>query len=102
MLAAKWFDPVLGLDIHIVLVPTPAGPVPTPIPMPFVGMIWDPAGAVFGQVFSMVMSGGPSATLVNGLPVVTSGICGYATHVTTADAGIVIPEPFRRLSSSFS
>jgi len=34
--------------------------------------------------------------LVNGLPVVTSGICGYATHVTTADAGIVIPEPFRQ------
>jgi UDP-glucose:(heptosyl)LPS alpha-1,3-glucosyltransferase len=34
--------------------------------------------------------------LVNGLPVVTTGICGYATHVTTADAGVVIPEPFRQ------
>jgi UDP-glucose:(heptosyl)LPS alpha-1,3-glucosyltransferase len=34
--------------------------------------------------------------LVNGLPVVTTGICGYATHVTTADAGIVVPEPFRQ------
>jgi UDP-glucose:(heptosyl)LPS alpha-1,3-glucosyltransferase len=34
--------------------------------------------------------------LVNGLPVVTSGICGYATHVTNADAGIVIPDPFRQ------
>jgi UDP-glucose:(heptosyl)LPS alpha-1,3-glucosyltransferase len=34
--------------------------------------------------------------LVNGLPVVTTAICGYATHVTTADAGIVISEPFRQ------
>lgn len=34
--------------------------------------------------------------LVNGLPVVTTGICGYATHVASADAGIVIGEPFRQ------
>ena len=33
--AVKHFDPVLGIDIHIVLVPTPAGPVPTPVPHPF-------------------------------------------------------------------
>ena len=34
--------------------------------------------------------------LVNGLPVVTTEVCGYATHVTAADAGLVIPEPFRQ------
>jgi UDP-glucose:(heptosyl)LPS alpha-1,3-glucosyltransferase len=34
--------------------------------------------------------------LVNGLPVVTTDACGYATHVTAADAGLVIPEPFRQ------
>ena len=34
--------------------------------------------------------------LVNGLPVVTTDICGYATHVTMADAGVVIAEPFRQ------
>jgi UDP-glucose:(heptosyl)LPS alpha-1,3-glucosyltransferase len=34
--------------------------------------------------------------LVNGLPVVTTGACGYATHVTAADAGLVIPEPFHQ------
>ena len=32
--------------------------------------------------------------IVNGLPVVTTSICGYALHVDAADAGIVINEPF--------
>jgi UDP-glucose:(heptosyl)LPS alpha-1,3-glucosyltransferase len=32
--------------------------------------------------------------IVNGLPVVTTSICGYAQHVDAAEAGIVISEPF--------
>src|SRR5712691_280150 len=32
--------------------------------------------------------------IVNGLPVVTTAVCGYAGHVQAADAGIVLPEPF--------
>jgi len=32
--------------------------------------------------------------IVNGLPVVTTSACGYAKHVSGADAGIVIQEPF--------
>jgi UDP-glucose:(heptosyl)LPS alpha-1,3-glucosyltransferase len=32
--------------------------------------------------------------VVNGLPVVTTSICGYAQHVVAAEAGIVIDEPF--------
>ncbi len=40
MPAAKHFDPVLGVDIHIV---QPPGPVPPlPVPHPFVGFIFDP------------------------------------------------------------
>ena len=42
MIASKHFDPVMGVDIHIVLIPTPAGPVPTPLPHPFIGMVIDP------------------------------------------------------------
>ena len=30
---------VVGVDTHIVLVPTPGGPVPTPLPHPFSGSI---------------------------------------------------------------
>ena len=37
MIAAKFGDPVIGIDIHRVMVPTPAGPVPTPLPHPFIG-----------------------------------------------------------------
>lgn len=32
--------------------------------------------------------------LVAGLPVVVTGVCGYAGHIASADAGIVLPEPF--------
>lgn len=32
--------------------------------------------------------------IVNGLPVITTAACGYARHVESADAGIVVREPF--------
>jgi len=37
--AAKEGDQVMATDIHIVMIPSPGGPVPTPIPHPFVGQI---------------------------------------------------------------
>ena len=37
--AAKQGDTIVGLDTHVVLVPSPAGPVPTPTPMPFRGQL---------------------------------------------------------------
>lgn len=35
--AAKENDLAVGVDIHVVLVPSPGGPVPTPLPHPFSG-----------------------------------------------------------------
>jgi len=32
--------------------------------------------------------------IINGLPVVTTAVCGYASHVHKADAGLVVAEPF--------
>lgn len=32
--------------------------------------------------------------IVNGLPAVVTGLCGFAEHVAKAGAGIVLPEPF--------
>src|SRR5262245_61656780 len=40
-ISGKHFDPILGLDIHIILLPTPAGPVPTPLPHAYVGFMMD-------------------------------------------------------------
>ena len=37
--AAKQGDQIIGTDIHIVLIPTPGGPLPTPLPSPFVGRL---------------------------------------------------------------
>lgn len=37
--AAKQGDRVVGVDTHIVMIPSPGGPVPTPIPMPFNGTL---------------------------------------------------------------
>jgi uncharacterized Zn-binding protein involved in type VI secretion len=37
--AAKKGDRVVGIDTHVVMVPSPAGPVPTPTPMPFDGVL---------------------------------------------------------------
>jgi UDP-glucose:(heptosyl)LPS alpha-1,3-glucosyltransferase len=34
--------------------------------------------------------------VVNGLPVIATAACGYASHIGAARAGIVIPEPFAR------
>ncbi len=39
--AAKEGDKVMGVDTHVVLTPSPAGPVPTPLPTPFNGFLVD-------------------------------------------------------------
>jgi len=77
MIAAKFFDMVVGVDIHIVMVPTPA-PVPTPLPHPFVGLVFDPAGVIVGAAISAAMSGilgtpftGP--VMVNMMPAANTG-----------------------------
>ena len=37
--AAKQGDNVVAADMHIVLIPTPGGPVPVPLPHPFSGQL---------------------------------------------------------------
>lgn len=39
MPAAKQGDTVVATDIHIIMIPSPGGPVPTPLPHPFNGII---------------------------------------------------------------
>jgi hypothetical protein len=57
--AAKFGDPVLGVDLHMVLVPAPpAPPIPTPLPHTFVGVVFDPLGAAIGAALGAVFGGG--------------------------------------------
>lgn len=37
--AAKQGDRIVATDIHIVMIPTPGGPVPTPLPHAFIGQL---------------------------------------------------------------
>jgi uncharacterized Zn-binding protein involved in type VI secretion len=39
--AAKQGDQITAMDTHIVMIPSPGGPVPTPLPNPFTGIIDD-------------------------------------------------------------
>ncbi|MDO1450206.1 DUF6531 domain-containing protein [Rhodocytophaga aerolata] len=63
--AAKFFDPVIGIDIHIVKI----GPTVLPIPHPFVGIVWDPAD------YAPIIG---SKTRVNGVPASQAGSGGSA------------------------
>ena len=67
MIAAKAFDPVMGVDVHIIQPPGPVPPVP--IPHPFVGMLVDPMD------FAPVIG---ATVLVNGMPRATAGTGGKA------------------------
>src|SRR5690606_24221522 len=68
-IAAKHLDPIVGVDVHIILIPTPAGPVPTPIPNPYVGMVFDP--------FDYLPFLG-ATVYINGLPRAQAGTGGIA------------------------
>jgi len=37
--AAKQGDQIIATDIHIIMIPSPGGPVPTPLPHPFSGIL---------------------------------------------------------------
>src|SRR5512132_4035245 len=71
--AAKFGDIVIGVDLHLVMVPTPGGPVPTPLPHVFQGVVYDPAGAAIGAALGAVFGGG-GLVLVNGLPAGNTGM----------------------------
>jgi uncharacterized Zn-binding protein involved in type VI secretion len=56
-IGAKMGDKVIGTDIHIIMVPSPGGPVPTPTPNPC-------NGTITGGCSTNVMIGGQPAAVV--------------------------------------
>jgi len=69
--AAKQGDQIVGVDTHIIMIPSPGGPVPTPLPHPFSGLL---DGSLSSDVKIMGM---PAATLnstaTNTPPHITQG-----------------------------
>jgi len=68
--AAKFFDPVLGIDIHLVVVPP--SPAPVPLPHPFIGMVFDVMGVLMSAAMSAVFGGG-GPVFVNGIRIGNTG-----------------------------
>ena len=66
--AAKQGDKIVANDIHILMIPSPGGPVPTPTPMPFNGMI------TTGLSTDVFIEGKPAA-------VVNSGAINQPIHI---------------------
>jgi uncharacterized Zn-binding protein involved in type VI secretion len=54
--AARKDDLVMGVDIHIIMIPSPGGEVPTPLPHPFAGKITQ------GCSTNVKIEGKPAAT----------------------------------------
>jgi uncharacterized Zn-binding protein involved in type VI secretion len=63
--AAKQGDQVTAVDIHIVMVPSPGGPVPTPLPHPFFGML---DGNLSSNVKIMGMPAATAGSTANNQP----------------------------------
>ncbi len=63
--AATLGDKLIGVCTHIVMIPSPAGPIPTPIPDPFQGVIQTNCST------NVLIGGKPAATvgsMANNLP----------------------------------
>ena len=82
MPAAKHFDPVLGVDIHIIQPPGPVPPVP--IPHPFIGFLIDPFDylPVIGATI-----------YIGGLPRATAGTAGFSLIPHFPIGGMFVKPP---------
>jgi uncharacterized Zn-binding protein involved in type VI secretion len=78
--AAKQGDRITAVDTHIILIPSPGGPVPTPLPHPFNGII---NGSLSTNV------------LIMGQPAATQGSTAQNTPIHVPQGG-----PFQRPPSN--
>jgi len=63
--AAKQGDQITAIDTHIILIPSPGGPVPTPLPHPFSGII---NGNLSSNVKVMGMAAATQDSTADNLP----------------------------------
>lgn len=63
--AAKQGDQITAVDTHIILIPSPGGPVPTPLPHPFSGII---NGNLSSNVTIMGMAAATQDSTADNLP----------------------------------
>ena len=79
--AAKFFEVVLGIDLHMVVVP--GSPSPVPLPHPFLGIVWDPMGVAIGALL-----GGGGPVFVNGVRAASTGMAVKGSHHIPTPPGV--------------
>lgn len=83
--AGKHLDTVMGIDTHIVAIPTPVGaPVPTPMPNPYVGIVMEPLD------YAPVVG---ATVLINGLPRAQAGTGSIQISPHLPLGGPLVPPP---------
>jgi RHS repeat-associated protein len=90
---AKWGDLVFGIDLHLVMVPTPTGPIPTPLPHAFVGIVFDPGGAAIAAAMRRLSGGGGGGVRINGMIAAPTGttVRTLTPHVPTPPGAAFAP-----------
>jgi uncharacterized Zn-binding protein involved in type VI secretion len=86
--AAVMGDKVTGVDVHIVMVPSPGGPVPTPLPHPFNGTI------TTGCSNDVLIGGKPAAVVgatANAQPPHLPTPPGTAFQIPPTNQGTIMP-----------
>ena len=63
--AAKQGDQITAIDTHIIMIPSPGGPVPTPLPHPFNGII---NGSLSSNVFIMGQAAATQGSTADNMP----------------------------------
>jgi uncharacterized Zn-binding protein involved in type VI secretion len=63
--AAKQGDQVTAIDTHIIMIPSPGGPVPTPLPHPFNGILMENLSS---NVFIMGMPAATQGSVADNMP----------------------------------
>jgi RHS repeat-associated protein len=96
LFSGKWFDPVIGIDIHLIQPPGPVPPIP--VPHPFIGIVYDPIGQVVGMAINASISGlfggsfkGP--VLINGMPAANTGMRVKSMPVHMPIGGVFVNPP---------
>jgi RHS repeat-associated protein len=74
-LASSWLDLVVGIDLHMEIVPTPV-PTPVPFPHPHCSVIWDPVGYIVGEITGMAFAALVGAPIEPAGPVLVGGSMG--------------------------
>jgi len=95
LFSGKWFDPVIGIDIHLIQPPGPVPPVP--VPHPFIGIVFDPLGLAVGMAISGAVAafGGSFSgpVLINGMPAANTGTAVKGMPVHVPIGGVFVNPP---------